>query len=67
MAETKVEVNAKLKLWREALESKRLKISRNKTEYMKCNFEISQSSEDWVHTFSSTTPGLGVESTPDKV
>ena len=31
VAETKVEVNAKLELWREALESKGLKISRNKT------------------------------------
>ena len=29
--------------------------------------QVSQSDEDWVHTFSSTTPGLGVESTPDKV
>ena len=28
---------------------------------------VSQSSEDWMHTFSSTTPGLGVESTLDKV
>ena len=25
-----------------------------------------QSSEDWVNTFSSTTPRLGAESTPDK-
>ena len=28
---------------------------------------VSQSSEDWVHTFSSTTPGLGIESTSDNV
>ena len=38
VAETKVEVNAKLELWREALESKGLKISGNKIEYIKCNF-----------------------------
>ena len=38
VAETKVEINAKLELWREALESKGLKINRNKTEYMECNF-----------------------------
>ena len=38
VTETKVEVNAKLELWKEALESKGLKISRNKTEYMKCQF-----------------------------
>ena len=37
VVETKVEVNAKLELWREALESKGLK-SRNKTEYMECYF-----------------------------
>ena len=38
VAETKVKVNAKLELWRETLESKGLKISRNKFEYMECNF-----------------------------
>ena len=38
IAETKVEVNVKLELWREALESKGLEISRNKIEYMECNF-----------------------------
>ena len=37
MAETKIKVNAKLELWRETLESKGLKISRNKTKYMECN------------------------------
>ena len=31
VAETKVEVNVKLKLWRETSESKGLKIRRNKT------------------------------------
>ena len=38
VSETKVEVNVKLELWITALESKGLKISRNKTEYMECNF-----------------------------
>ena len=38
VAETKVQINAKLELWREALESKGLKICRNKIEYMNCNF-----------------------------
>ena len=38
VVETKVEVNAKLEHWREALESKGLKISSNKTEYIECNF-----------------------------
>ena len=42
VAETKFEVNSKLKLWRETLESKGLKIRRNKTEYMECNFDKNQ-------------------------
>ena len=42
MAETKVEVNAKLELWREALKSKGLKINRNKIEYIECNFSKNQ-------------------------
>ena len=36
--ETKLKVTAKLKLWREALESKGFKISRNKIEYIDYNF-----------------------------
>ena len=48
MVETKIEVNAKLELWREALESKRLKISRNKTEYMECNFSKNQGMNEGV-------------------
>jgi hypothetical protein len=31
-------VNRKLKLWRQTLESKRFRISRTKTEYMRCDF-----------------------------
>ena len=40
------------------------------TRYVDCRYwpdRVSQSSEDWVHTFSSTTPRLGAESTPEKV
>ena len=48
LAETKVEINAKLELWREALESKRLKISMNKTEYMECNFSKNQGMNEGV-------------------
>ena len=36
--ESRAGVNAKLKRWREALESKGFKISRTKAEYMDCNF-----------------------------
>ena len=48
VAKTKVEVNVKLELWREALELKVLKISRNKTEYMECNFSKSQGRNEGV-------------------
>ena len=40
--ETKSGVNAKLEVWREALESEGFKISRTKTEYIKCNFSRSK-------------------------
>ncbi|KAM1714241.1 hypothetical protein ACFX12_024872 [Malus domestica] len=36
--ETREGVNAKLNLWREVLESKGLRLSRSKTEYMECKF-----------------------------
>ena len=48
VVETKVDVNAKLELWRETLESKGLKISRNKIEYMKCNFRKNQGMNEGV-------------------
>ena len=37
-AETKEEANSKLEEWREALKGKGLRISRTKTEYLRCNF-----------------------------
>ena len=46
-----------------------LSVTTQDTRYLdRCYWSnrVSQSSEDRVHTFSSTTPGLGVESTPDK-
>ena len=48
VAETKFEVNAKLERWREALESKVLKISRNKTEYMEYNIGKNQGMNEGV-------------------
>lgn len=44
--ETKGGLNTKLETWREALETKGLKISRTKTEYMECNFSNSRSRDD---------------------
>ena len=36
--ETRVGVNRKLELWRQTLESKGFRLSRTKTEYMRCDF-----------------------------
>ena len=36
--ETRVVVNAKLKIWRQTLESRSFRLSRAKTEYMECKF-----------------------------
>ena len=44
--ETKSGVNAKLDVWREVLESKGFKISRTKTEYIKCNFSRSKNTNE---------------------
>ncbi|KAM2015880.1 hypothetical protein ACFX16_046360 [Malus domestica] len=40
--ETQEGVNAKLNLWREVLESKGLRLSRSKTEYMECKFSANE-------------------------
>jgi Reverse transcriptase (RNA-dependent DNA polymerase) len=36
--ESRIGVNQKLELWRQTLESKGLRLSRTKTEYMRCQF-----------------------------
>jgi hypothetical protein len=36
--ESRTGVDQKLELWRQTLEAKGLKLSRSKTEYMKCDF-----------------------------
>ena len=38
IAKSQEDVNGKLEMWREALESKGFHLSRNKTEYMECKF-----------------------------
>lgn len=45
MDETAGGVNAKLEIWREALESKGFRISMNKTEYMHCEFNDYRSAQ----------------------
>ena len=42
---SKEDIIVKMELWRETLESKSFRISRTKTEYMKCKFNQSRSSE----------------------
>ena len=42
-AETEEEANSKLEEWREALEGKRLHISRMKIEYLQCDFSGTES------------------------
>jgi hypothetical protein len=36
--ESKTEIDQKLELWRRTLETKGFRLSKSKTEYMKCNF-----------------------------
>jgi hypothetical protein len=36
--ESRIEIDQKLELWRETLESKGFRLSRTKTEYMRCQF-----------------------------
>ena len=38
MDESQARVNRKLELWRQTLESKDFRLSRTKTEYMRCDF-----------------------------
>ena len=43
--ESRIGVNQKLELWRETLESKGFRLSRTKTEYMRCDFSTTDSVE----------------------
>jgi hypothetical protein len=38
MDESRMRIDQKLKLWRRTLEAKCFRLSRSKTEYMKCDF-----------------------------
>ena len=44
--ESRTGVNQKLELWRETLESKGFRLSRTKTEYMRCDFGSTREEED---------------------
>ena len=42
---TRCRVNVKLEVWRDALESKRFRLSRSKAEYIKCKFSKRRNKE----------------------
>ncbi|KAL4204097.1 hypothetical protein AMTRI_Chr01g130510 [Amborella trichopoda] len=46
--EARNDINTKLELWRDALESKGFKISRTKIEYMECEFNNNRSRDEEV-------------------
>ena len=46
LADSREEINTKLEIWRNALESKGFRLSRNKTEYMHSNFTNKQLRDD---------------------
>jgi hypothetical protein len=43
--ESRIGVNKKLELWRQTLESKGFRLSRTKTEYMRCQFSGENSND----------------------
>jgi hypothetical protein len=44
--ESKIEVNQKLELWSQTLESKGFRLSRTKIEYMRCQFSEENSDDE---------------------
>ncbi|XP_071694412.1 uncharacterized protein [Rutidosis leptorrhynchoides] len=51
VAESKEELNSRLEQWRVALESNGLPISRQKTEYLRCDFDRIIEQEDGVNIY----------------
>jgi hypothetical protein len=49
-------VNRKLKLWRQTLESKGFRLSRTKTEYMRCGFSTTTREEEEVSLDGQVVP-----------
>jgi hypothetical protein len=44
--ESRIEVNRKLELWQETIDSKDFRFSKTKTEYMRCDFDTTTHEED---------------------
>ena len=49
-------MNQKLELWRETLESKGFRLSRTKTEYMRCDFGTTTQEEEDISLESQVVP-----------
>jgi hypothetical protein len=64
--ESRIGVNQKLELWRQTLESKDFRLSRTKTEYMRCQFSGENSDDgdvsldEWVVLMNDTFRYLGL-------
>ena len=54
--ESRTGVNQKLELWRETLESKGLRLSRTKTEYMRCDFSTTTREEEDINLEGQVVP-----------
>jgi hypothetical protein len=56
-----IEVNQKLELWRQTLESEGFRLSRTKTEYMRCQFNRDNSDDEDVSLDGQVIPMNGTE------
>ena len=54
--ESRKRVNQKLKLWRKTLESKDFRLSRTKTEYMRCDFGTNTLEEEDISLEGQVVP-----------
>ena len=54
--ESRREVNKKLELWRETLESKGFRLSRTKTKYMRCDFGTTTRDEEDISLEGQVVP-----------
>ena len=54
--ESRTGVNQKLELWRETLECKGFRLSRTKTEYMRCDFGTTTQEEEDISLEGQVVP-----------
>jgi hypothetical protein len=56
MDESRTEVDQKLELWRRTLEAKYFRLSRSKTDYMKCDFNATTQEEGDIRLDGQVVP-----------